>query len=469
MTDPYQQWGQGMPAGQYPGAPMASGPPPAQAPGWAGYPGQQPPRGSGLDLGRIGAAILAVAGLVVLFGSLASLYSVTVTPSALDVKNNDAPTGAVKVAIGFYDMVPFAPPIVAQAIPVLMLLAALTALPVALGSVRATVLPAVFSGAATLLGLVLAISNPLPSVQLSGEMATELSKETGGQTIDKMVDAVVSISPGAGVDRRDHLLAAGLGGRRLADDAPRSGRSTARARRTRLPGPSGVPGRSGVPSAPGHPRLRRTAERPRRPGDAARRRRPVVVVTPTTTMTRVIGAAAGLIALLGLAATFLPMWTVAIQSSDMIAGGRELRELGIAPMSADVRLKVGFYDWFVSSQPAVAVLPLALAIAAGIGLTALAAGVDRRLWAGAGLTALAALVIVMMTAIQPESRREVTGRLADEISLDNSYLNQASQVAVTVGPGLIGAGIAALVVAVLAGWQYFAAGWGRPQPGFSPR
>ena len=192
-------------------------------------------------------------------------------------------------------------------------------------------------------------------------------------------------------------------------------------------------------------------------------------MTPTTTMTRVIGAAAGLIALLGLAATFLPMWTVAIQSSDMIAGGRELRELGIAPMSADVRLKVGFYDWFVSSQPAVAVLPLALAIAAGICLTALAAGVDRRLWAGAGLTALAALVIVMMTAIQPESRREVTGRLADEISLDNSYLNQASQVAVTVGPGLIGAGIAALVVAVLAGWQYFAAGWGRPQPGFSPR
>ncbi|MCB9440791.1 MAG: hypothetical protein H6523_11145 [Mycolicibacterium sp.] len=202
MTDPYQQWGQGMPAGQYPGtpgAPMASGPPPAQAPGWAGYPGQQPPRGSGLDLGRIGAAILAVAGLVVLFGSLASLYSVTVTPSALDVKNNDAPTGAVKVAIGFYDMVPFAPPIVAQAIPVLMLLAALTALPVALGSARATVLPAVCSGAATLLGLVLAISNPLPSVQLSGEMATELSKETGGQTIDKMVDAVVSISPGAGL------------------------------------------------------------------------------------------------------------------------------------------------------------------------------------------------------------------------------------------------------------------------------
>ncbi|MCV7081462.1 hypothetical protein H7H37_09390, partial [Mycolicibacterium insubricum] len=131
--------------------------------------------------------------------------------------------------------------------------------------------------------------------------------------------------------------------------------------------------------------------------DIARAGRPVVVVTPTTTMTRVIGAAAGLIALLGLAATFLPMWTVAIQSSDMIAGGRELRELGIAPMSADVRLKVGFYDWFVSSQPAVAVLPLALAIAAGIGLTALAAGVDRRLWAGAGLTALAALVIVMMT------------------------------------------------------------------------
>ncbi|MCV7080095.1 hypothetical protein [Mycolicibacterium insubricum] len=63
----------------------------------------------------------------------------------------------------------------------------------------------------------------------------------------------------------------------------------------------------------------------------------------------------------------------------------------------------------------------------------------------------------------------MTGRLADEISLDNSYLNQASQVAVTVGPGLIGAGIAALMVAVLAGWQYFAAGWGRPQPGFSPR
>lgn len=177
------------------------GPPPQPPYGPYG----QPPRRT-LDLGKlslakVAAAVVIIAGVVVLFCSLLSLYTVTVTPSAIDVPDNDAPAGDISVGIGFYDVVPFLPPpVVAQAIPLLMVLAALCAGPVLFGSERKTApLAAVFAGAAALLALVLTISNPLPSVELSGELAQQLEDELNGQTLGELVDSVASVGPGAGL------------------------------------------------------------------------------------------------------------------------------------------------------------------------------------------------------------------------------------------------------------------------------
>lgn len=184
--------------------------PPPQHGGWQhGQPGGYPPGygapGPRINLGnvdrtKVAAVVVLVCGLIVLIGSLFGLYSVEVTPSALAVRNNDAPSGHITVDIGFYDVLPFAAPIVAEAIPALMVLAALIVAPSLFGPPRQpSATPAVFAGAATLLSIVLAISGPLPSVDLDGQLAARLRDKTGGQSINSMIDSVVSVSPGAGL------------------------------------------------------------------------------------------------------------------------------------------------------------------------------------------------------------------------------------------------------------------------------
>jgi len=199
VSYPHQPWQQhGQQPGQYPPAPGVPGP--------AGWP-QYPPRPaqprlnlSALDQTKVAATVVVMASAIVLLSSLLSLYSVSVMPSGAAVRNNDAPAGTVEVGVGFFDIVPFPAPVIATAIPLLMAFAALTAAPAILGgAARVNGLPAVFAGAAALLSLVLAVSNPLPSVSLSGELAAQLSEEVGGQTLGQLIDSVVSISPGAGL------------------------------------------------------------------------------------------------------------------------------------------------------------------------------------------------------------------------------------------------------------------------------
>jgi hypothetical protein len=229
VGNPYQQWPQGGPA------PEQNVPPTAQAafpPGAVQYPpgtvpygqgqvpyGQpqpggpqywgQPPYGApakpsfnfaALDRKKLAAGVVALCGLVVLIGSFFSLYSITVTPSALTVRNNDAPAGQIDLGIGFYDVFPIPPPVVAQAIPLLMILAALTAAPAILGTARKiSSASAVFAGAAALLAFVLAVANPLPSIDVTGQLADRLDDKVGNQSVDQLVDSVVSIGPGAGL------------------------------------------------------------------------------------------------------------------------------------------------------------------------------------------------------------------------------------------------------------------------------
>lgn len=155
---------------------------------------------SATDQTKMAAIAVIVSAVAVLLGSLFSLYSVAVTPSGAAVRNNDAPAGTIQIGIGFFDVAPFPAPVVATAIPLLMLLAALTAAPVVLGrGSRASGLPAVLAGSAAMLAIVLAISNPLPSVDLTGGLAAELSEETSGQSLGQLIDSVLIVSPGAGI------------------------------------------------------------------------------------------------------------------------------------------------------------------------------------------------------------------------------------------------------------------------------
>ena len=176
--------------------PGAVGPGFGGAPGGYGFPQQPAPRGP-LPLTRIGAGVAAAAGVVVLFGSLLNLYSVTIDPSA--VPDADV-TGTVQIGIGFYDVLPLAAPLVAVAIPVLMLVSALTSLPGILGrGPQGALVSAVSAIGATLLALVLMIANPLPSVELTGTLATDFRKDAGFASVVELVGKVVDVGPGAGL------------------------------------------------------------------------------------------------------------------------------------------------------------------------------------------------------------------------------------------------------------------------------
>lgn len=150
------------------------------------------------DLGRIASVAVVVAGVVVLFCSLLDLYSITVDPGKVD----DSVNGTVEVGMGFYSVVPFNAPVVALAIPILMLVAAVTAIPGALGRRQGALVSAVSAISATLLALVLAVADPIPAVSLSGDIEQEASSDladVGVESVDDLVDKVVNIGPGAGL------------------------------------------------------------------------------------------------------------------------------------------------------------------------------------------------------------------------------------------------------------------------------
>ncbi|WP_396898329.1 hypothetical protein [Mycolicibacterium sp.] len=168
---------------------------------------------------------------------------------------------------------------------------------------------------------------------------------------------------------------------------------------------------------------------------------------------RLLGALVGVVALGGLFATLLPAWSLTVSPNDYGSGSYDLDEAELELLSAGIKLHVGFYDWIASSAPAVAAVPMALAVVAAVALTTTLRGPDRTLWGVAAGFALSALVIVLATALRPASRREVTGPLAREF---DAGTGPGSDLGVGVGPGLVVSGIVLLVVCALAGWQYFA-------------
>ncbi|NMN94378.1 DUF5336 domain-containing protein [Antrihabitans stalactiti] len=187
---------------QYPpqqqfGPPSQQFGPPQQ---FAQQPYPQVPQGpSAWPLHRIAAVAVAVAGILGLVASLFSLYTTTVTPSKIS-DSEDIPSGSVKIGMGFYDTIPFNAPTIAVAIPILLLLAGLSAIPV-ISNVRTrpTGLPALLALSATLISLALMFSDPLPGIELTGGLAREFEDSTDGKSLDSLIGSVLSISPGIGL------------------------------------------------------------------------------------------------------------------------------------------------------------------------------------------------------------------------------------------------------------------------------
>lgn len=153
---------------------------------------------------RIMATVVAPLGILAVIASMFALYSVTVNPSEMD--GGESVNGKVEISLGFYDSIPFNAPSLALVVPVLLLLAGLSAVPTIVDPrSRLAGLPALFAVSGTLFALVLIITNPLPSIEVTGEIAEGLEDEIG-RNPDDLVGEVLNISPGIGL-----ILVLGLG------------------------------------------------------------------------------------------------------------------------------------------------------------------------------------------------------------------------------------------------------------------
>lgn len=180
-----------------------------------------------------------------------------------------------------------------------------------------------------------------------------------------------------------------------------------------------------------------------------------------TTFAWLPSAFMGLVALVGLGCTLLPLWTISADDEDLRAG---LEEAGVRLGDSGVKLNVGFYDWGIvtSAATVVGLIPIALAVVVAIAVTQAVRGADRTLWAAAAMTVVCTLVLSVATAFQPVPSPEVTGPLARELSPGD--LDAGAGFDVGYGAGLIIALVALVVVLGIAAWQYIASGRTKPQP-----
>jgi hypothetical protein len=184
----------------------------------------------------------------------------------------------------------------------------------------------------------------------------------------------------------------------------------------------------------------------------------VVIGYPQPRGQRWLPAAIGVVALAGLLSTLLPMWSMGLPSlrGSVVALWFGLGIGGFPKSESEIEIHVGFYDWIASGRPVVAVAPLVLALAIAVAVAAVLAGPDRTQWGATAAAAMCALIMLGATAIRPQSARDITGPLADQMShRDAAMIQNSGQTDVHVGAGLVLALVALALVAGLAGWQYF--------------
>ncbi|MCV7044743.1 hypothetical protein H7J08_08645 [Mycobacterium frederiksbergense] len=120
-----------------------------------------------------------------------------------------------------------------------------------------------------------------------------------------------------------------------------------------------------------------------------------------------------------------------------------------------ISVDLGFYDWILSAAPVAAVMPLVFALTIAVSLTQVLRSADHRFWGAIAASALCAIVLVVSTAIRPQTRHAVTGPLARELSSDDlATLGQPAPVDVGLGAGFALTIVALIAVGVLGGWQY---------------
>lgn len=167
----------------------------------------------------------------------------------------------------------------------------------------------------------------------------------------------------------------------------------------------------------------------------------------------------GAVALVGLACSLLPMWSLTLRPGDYGFDRAEIDiETGVLDVDSVggvVSLDVGFYDWILSAAPVAAIMPIVFALTIAISLTHVLRSADHRFWGAIAASAVCAIALVVATAIRPQTRHAVTGPLARELSSDAlATLNQPAPMVVGLGAGFALTIVALIAVGVLSGWVY---------------
>jgi hypothetical protein len=174
--------------------------------------------------------------------------------------------------------------------------------------------------------------------------------------------------------------------------------------------------------------------------------------------TRYLPFAVGAVAIVGLAATLLPLWSLTLQPADL-----GLEDPGGQSVSGSASVGIGIYDWILSARPVAAAIPVAFALAIAASATQLLRGDDRTLWGAVSAAALSAIAVVVFTAISPETDYAVTGPLALELDTGNrSNLTEPMPAEVGIEAGFALTLTALTVLCALACWQYAMLGRRRP-------
>lgn len=168
---------------------------------------------------------------------------------------------------------------------------------------------------------------------------------------------------------------------------------------------------------------------------------------------RIIAAVSGVAALAGFFTTLLPVLTVNAGAYSAV-----LDRLGdVDHETADrIDLTFGYYDWIAASQPAVGLVPIALALATAAGLLQALRGTDRGAQGFTLFVGLGALVVAALTAIRPAMTVELTGQLGRQASVGDGANIGDSASAISVAPTIAATAIALLVVVGLNAWQVLA-------------
>lgn len=187
---------------------------------------------------------------------------------------------------------------------------------------------------------------------------------------------------------------------------------------------------------------------------------PQPIQRPRQPWTHYLPLIVAVIAVIGLAGTLLPMWSLTLQPGDFGFNRYEF-DVDSGSVSAQsvgglVSVSIGFYDWFISAAPVAAVMPIVFALTIALATAQWLSGSGRHLWGAASALSLCSIIVVAATALRPEARHTVTGPLVHALkSNDLAALNQPTPMDVSIGAGFIVSLVALLAIGTLTGWYYY--------------